>query len=77
MDLAEDFLEYIVQSVLKDRAAELKVLERDITKLQNVKKPLPTEIIFGLSQAVRGYWYVLLLVASGAVARSCRGTTWT
>ena len=41
MDLAEDFLEYIVQSVLKDRAAELKVLERDITKLQNVKKPLP------------------------------------
>jgi asparaginyl-tRNA synthetase len=41
MDLAEDFLEYIVQSVLKDCVAELKVLERDITKLQNVKKPLP------------------------------------
>ena len=41
MDLAEDFLEYIVQSVLKDCAAELKVLERDVTKLQNVKKPLP------------------------------------
>lgn len=41
MDLAEDFLEYIVQSVLKDRAEELKILERDITKLQNVKKPLP------------------------------------
>jgi asparaginyl-tRNA synthetase len=41
MDLAEDFLEYIVQSVLKDCVEELKVLERDITKLQNVKKPLP------------------------------------
>jgi len=41
MDLAEDFLEYIVQSVLKDCLPELKVLERDITKLQNVKKPLP------------------------------------
>ncbi|MCX6120667.1 MAG: asparagine--tRNA ligase [Ignavibacteriales bacterium] len=41
MDLAEDFLEYIVQSVLKDCLPELKALERDITKLQNVKKPLP------------------------------------
>jgi len=41
MDLAEDFLEYIVQSALKDCTAELKVLERDIKKLQNVKKPLP------------------------------------
>jgi asparaginyl-tRNA synthetase len=41
MDLAEDFLEYIVQNVLKDCQPELKVLERDITKLQNVKKPLP------------------------------------
>jgi len=34
-------LEYIVQCVLKDCLPELKVLERDITKLQNVKKPLP------------------------------------
>ncbi len=41
MDLAEDFLEYVVQTVLKDRAEELKVIERDTTKLQNVKKPLP------------------------------------
>jgi asparaginyl-tRNA synthetase len=41
MDLAEDFLEYIVQSVLQDCGSELKVLERDITKLQYVKKPLP------------------------------------
>ncbi len=41
MDLAEDFLEYIVQTVLSDRAQELKLLERDTTKLRNVRKPLP------------------------------------
>jgi len=41
MDLAEEFLEYIVQTVLKDMEQELKVLERDTTKLQNVKRPLP------------------------------------
>ena len=41
MDLAEDFLEHVVQTILKDMEEELKVLERDTTKLQNVKKPLP------------------------------------
>lgn len=41
MDLAEEFLEYIVQTVLKDNEEELKVLERDTSKLQNVKRPLP------------------------------------
>lgn len=41
MELAEQFLEYIVQSVLKDRAEELKVLERDTTKLEAVKAPFP------------------------------------
>ncbi len=41
MDLAEEFLEYIVQTVLKDREEELKVLERDTRYLLNVKKPLP------------------------------------
>ncbi|MHB8336597.1 MAG: asparagine--tRNA ligase [Ignavibacteriaceae bacterium] len=41
MDLAEDFLEYVVQSVLSDNLEELKILERDITLLKNVKKPLP------------------------------------
>ena len=41
MELAEEFLEYIVQTVLKDREQELKVLERNTTPLQNVKKPLP------------------------------------
>ena len=41
MDLAEEFLEYIVQTVLKDREEELKLLERDTKFLLNVKKPLP------------------------------------
>ncbi|MGA3245385.1 MAG: asparagine--tRNA ligase [Bacteroidota bacterium] len=41
MELAEEFLEYIVQTVLKDCVPELKVLERNTTLLQNVKKPLP------------------------------------
>jgi asparaginyl-tRNA synthetase len=41
MELAEEFLEYIVQTVLSESADELKVLERNTTLLQNVKKPLP------------------------------------
>ena len=41
MDLAEEFLEYIVQTILIEKSEELKVLERDITKLQNVKRPFP------------------------------------
>jgi len=41
MDLAEEFLEYVVQTVLKEKEEELKVLERDTSKLQNVKRPLP------------------------------------
>jgi asparaginyl-tRNA synthetase len=41
MDLAESFLEYIVQTVLKEMKTELDILERDTSKLVNVKKPLP------------------------------------
>ena len=41
MDLAEDFLETVVQRVLTDRQAELAVLERDTSKLAQVKKPFP------------------------------------
>ena len=39
MELAEQFVEYIVQRVLKNRAEELRVLERDISKLLPVKAP--------------------------------------
>ncbi len=41
MELAEDFLEHIVTSVLKHRSAELKTLGRDTTYLEKVRKPLP------------------------------------
>ena len=41
MDLAEDFLETVVQRVLTNRQAELQTLERDITKLAQVRKPFP------------------------------------
>jgi general secretion pathway protein F/type IV pilus assembly protein PilC len=34
--------------------------------LANAQKPLPTQIIFALSQMVRGYWYVLLVLAGAA-----------
>ena len=41
MNLAEEFLEYIVQTVLKDRSHELQILDRDISKLEKVKRPFP------------------------------------
>ncbi len=41
MDLAEDFVEYVVQEVVKNNRKELEVLDRDISKLENVKKPFP------------------------------------
>jgi general secretion pathway protein F len=33
--------------------------------LSGVNRPLPTEIIFGLSRLVRGYWFVVLLALAG------------
>lgn len=41
MELAEDFIEYIVQTVLKTRAEELKTIGRDTLKLEKVKAPFP------------------------------------
>jgi asparaginyl-tRNA synthetase len=41
MDMIEDFLEYVVQRVVKNKRTELEILERDITKLEKVKKPFP------------------------------------
>ncbi len=41
MDLAEDFLEYIVSSTLKNKSKELETLERNTTYLEKVRKPLP------------------------------------
>lgn len=41
MDMIEDFLEYVVQRVIKNKSSELEILQRDITKLEKVKKPFP------------------------------------
>ncbi len=41
MELAEAFMEYIVQRVLKNRQEEMKILERDISKLANIIAPFP------------------------------------
>ena len=41
MALAEEMLEYVVQSVLKHKMKELKTLERNTKYLENVRRPLP------------------------------------
>jgi asparaginyl-tRNA synthetase len=41
MDVAEDFVSYIVSQVLEHRRAELETLERDISKLEAIQKPFP------------------------------------
>ncbi len=41
MDLAEALVVFVVQRVLENRKAELKVLERDTSKLETVKAPFP------------------------------------
>ena len=41
MDLAEEFLESIVQRVLTNCQAELETLERDTSSLEKVKRPFP------------------------------------
>ena len=41
MNLAEDLIVSVVGRVLEKRKPELKVLERDISKLETVQKPFP------------------------------------
>jgi len=41
MDLAEQFVCYVVQKVLEERKEELKILERDVSKLENILPPFP------------------------------------
>jgi len=41
MDLAEEFVEYVVQRTLEERKEELKVLERDTSKLESIQRPFP------------------------------------
>jgi asparaginyl-tRNA synthetase len=41
MELAEEFLSFLVERVLTRRAADLKVIQRDTTKLEAIKTPFP------------------------------------
>lgn len=41
MQLAEEFVTHMVKSVLKNKSAELKILERDISKLEKIETPFP------------------------------------
>ncbi len=41
MDLAEDLVAYLVERVLERRREELKILDRDTSKLEKVQKPFP------------------------------------
>jgi asparaginyl-tRNA synthetase len=41
MVLAENFISFIVGRVLERRTSELKVIERDVTRLQTIKAPFP------------------------------------
>lgn len=41
MDLAEDMIVYIIERILTKRKVELEVLEREVKKLEGVKKPFP------------------------------------
>jgi len=41
MRVGEEFVSYIVQTVLQERAEELKILERDTTQLAKVMPPFP------------------------------------
>ena len=41
MELAEGLLEHIISKVLENKMPELEILERDISKLENIKAPFP------------------------------------
>jgi asparaginyl-tRNA synthetase len=41
MDFEEEFVTYIVQTTIRERAAELALLERDLTYLQKIEPPFP------------------------------------
>ncbi len=41
MEVGEQFVSHIVRTVLKERASELKLLERDTSKLEKVDPPFP------------------------------------
>lgn len=59
MDLAEQFLEYIVTCVLKDRREELERLGRDPTKLEAIKAPFPRLHYDEAAEILKEFWSTL------------------
>jgi len=41
MDLAEQLVTFVIERVLERRRAELQVLERDVSRLENIRPPFP------------------------------------
>jgi asparaginyl-tRNA synthetase len=41
MELAEQFISHLVQSAVKNRRADLEIIGRDVSKLENIKPPFP------------------------------------
>jgi len=41
MEIEEQLVSYVVQTALRERRTELEILERDLSKLENVKPPFP------------------------------------
>lgn len=41
MDLAEEFVTYLIRRTLKNCSEELKILERDLSRLENIAPPFP------------------------------------
>ena len=41
MDIIEEFMSYIIRDVLDNCSDELKILERDVSKLSNISSPFP------------------------------------
>ena len=54
MELAEALVVSVVARVLERRAAELKVLERDTSKLESVKAPFPRSPVRRCGEAAEG-----------------------
>src|SRR5712692_10135841 len=52
--LAEEFIEYLVGRALERCREELKSLERDVTKLENVKRPFPRITYRGAIELLAG-----------------------
>jgi asparaginyl-tRNA synthetase len=78
MELAENFISHIVQSVLKNRAPELQVIGRDPEKLKSILPPFPRlrydEAAEMLNQAHKdGTWSSRLSMATTLARRTRPG----